>query len=104
MAVSQAANLAERVTGHTGDVTTEQNLSNLARDREQYADPSSEKTKALAWMGKNTVQVIETPKPRKIENSDVIVKVMGSTVCGSDLAVSLSRCKRATSSATSSAM
>jgi threonine dehydrogenase-like Zn-dependent dehydrogenase len=85
MAVSQAANLVERAIGHTGDATTEQNVSNPARDREQYADPSGEKMKALAWMGKNTVQVVETPKPRKIEDTDVIVKVTGSTVCGSDL-------------------
>eukprot|EP00659_Diplonema_papillatum_P001877 gene1877-2845_t len=41
--------------------------------------------KALCWMGKNKVQVREVPKPKIIEDNDVILKVTGSTVCGSDL-------------------
>jgi threonine dehydrogenase-like Zn-dependent dehydrogenase len=85
MAVSQAANLVEKAVGHLGIATTEQDVSNPARDRERYADPSGEKMKALAWMGKNTVEVVETPKPGIVEDTDVIVKVTGSTVCGSDL-------------------
>lgn len=85
MAMSQAANLVERLTGHTGDASTEQNLSNPDRDVGKYADPSGEKMKALVWNGKNSVKVIETFKPAKIESTDVIVKVTGSTVCGSDL-------------------
>ena len=85
MALSQAANLVEKLMGHTGDATTEQNLTNPDRDVGKYADPSGEKMKALVWNGKNSVKVVETFKPAKIENSDVIVKVTGSTVCGSDL-------------------
>ena len=57
MAMSQAANLGEKAMGHTGDAQTEQNMTNPARDREQYADPSGEKMKALVWMGKNHVEV-----------------------------------------------
>ncbi|TKA80175.1 hypothetical protein B0A55_03599 [Friedmanniomyces simplex] len=41
--------------------------------------------KALCWMGKNDVQMVDTPKPKVIEPRDVILKVTGSTVCGSDL-------------------
>ena len=85
MALSQAANLLEKALGHGGEATTEQNLSNPDRNPEKYADPSGEKMKALVWNGKNDVKVIETFKPAKIENTDVIVKVTGSTVCGSDL-------------------
>ena len=85
MALSQVANLLEKAIGHTGDATTEQNMTNPARDREKYADPSGETMKALVWMGKNAVEVVETPKPKMIEDTDVIVKVTGSTVCGSDL-------------------
>jgi len=85
MALSQAANLLEKALGHTGDATTEQNLSNPNRDPGKYADPSGEKMKALVWNGKNDVKVIETFKPAIIEPRDVIVKVTGSTVCGSDL-------------------
>lgn len=85
MATSQAANLVETAIGHTGEATTEQNVSNPARDRQKYADPSGETMKALVWMGKNSVEVVDAPKPRILEDTDVIVKVTGSTVCGSDL-------------------
>jgi threonine dehydrogenase-like Zn-dependent dehydrogenase len=85
MALSQAAAVVEKIIGHTGDATTEQNLTNPAKDPEKYADPSGEKMKALIWNGKNSVKVVETFKPAKIEDTDVIVKVTGSTVCGSDL-------------------
>ena len=85
MALSQAAGLAEKFIGHTGDATTKQNLTNPAKDAEKYADPSGEKMKALVWNGKNNVKLMETFKPAKIEDTDVIVKVTGSTICGSDL-------------------
>ncbi|MCJ1311728.1 hypothetical protein MMC25_005401 [Agyrium rufum] len=84
MSMTQAANAAEKVMGHTGEAITEQNVTNPNRDS-KYADPSGETMKALAWMGKNDVQVIEVPKPAIIEPRDVILKVTGSTVCGSDL-------------------
>ncbi|CAF9904910.1 MAG: hypothetical protein GOMPHAMPRED_002984 [Gomphillus americanus] len=85
MALSQAANIVERIVGHGGDATTEQNLSNPNRDPKKYADPSGARMKALVWAGKNTVKLIETYKPAIIEPRDVIVKVTGSTICGSDL-------------------
>ncbi len=31
------------------------------------------------------VGIVETPKPRVFQDRDVILKVTGSTVCGSDL-------------------
>jgi hypothetical protein len=57
MAVSQAANLIEKVLGHTGDAITEQDLANPARDRAKYADPSGATMKALVWNGKGSVKV-----------------------------------------------
>ena len=36
-------------------------------------------------MGKNSVQIIEAPKPKVMEDCDVVVKAIGSTVCGSYL-------------------
>ncbi|MCJ1315226.1 hypothetical protein MMC15_000542 [Xylographa vitiligo] len=85
MAMSQAANYVEKAVGHQDVAVTEQDLTNPARDRAKYADPSGETMKALVWMGKNDVQVIDAPKPRVIEPRDVILQVTGSTVCGSDL-------------------
>jgi len=85
MALSQAAALVEKVIGHDNNATTDQDVTNPARDRAKYADPSGEKMKALVWMGKNKVEVQEVPKPRVVEDRDVILKVTGSTICGSDL-------------------
>lgn len=85
MATAQAANLVEAAIGHTGDATTEQNLSNPARDTAKYADPSGETMQALVWQGKNAVEVVTTHKPALVEDRDVIVRVTGSTICGSDL-------------------
>ena len=57
MALSQAANLVERVLGHDDNAVTEQNMTNPSKDREKYGDPSGEKMKALAWMGKGSVKL-----------------------------------------------
>lgn len=57
MAMSQAAALLEKVIGHGTNATTEQDMTNPARDRAKYADPSGETMKALCWMGKNTVKM-----------------------------------------------
>ena len=40
---------------------------------------------ALRWYGNQDVQVEEVPVPAITEPKDVICKVMGTTVCGSDL-------------------
>jgi hypothetical protein len=84
MALSQAAWKAEQAIGHGDNAITEQDVTNPALNREKYGD-SSDKMVALAWMGKNSVQMVEAPKPKVIEDRDVILKVTGSTVCGSDL-------------------
>jgi len=84
MAMSQAAYKVEQVLGHDDNAITAQDAANPANSP-SYADPSNETMKALAWLGKNTVAVVETNKPRIIESTDVILKVTGSTVCGSDL-------------------
>jgi hypothetical protein len=57
MALSQAAALVEKAIGHDSNATTAQDITNPARDRAKYADPSGEKMKALVWMGKNKVEV-----------------------------------------------
>lgn len=41
--------------------------------------------KALAWFGPKDVRVIDAPLPDVIEDDDVVLKVTGSTICGSDL-------------------
>ena len=49
----------EKIVGHKENAITEQNITNPARDRAKYADPSGETMKALTWKGKNTVEVGE---------------------------------------------
>ncbi|KAH9220263.1 chaperonin 10-like protein [Leptodontidium sp. 2 PMI_412] len=85
MALSQAAATVEKAIGHDTNATTAQDITNPGRDRAKYADPSGETMKALVWNGKNSVKIENVPKPRVVEDRDVILKITGSTVCGSDL-------------------
>ncbi|MCJ1465824.1 hypothetical protein MMC07_004443 [Pseudocyphellaria aurata] len=85
MALSQASNVLEKVLGHGDNAVTEQDVTNPSRNPEKYGDSSGETMRALAWMGKNKVEVVEAPKPRVFEDRDVILRVTGSTICGSDL-------------------
>ena len=57
MALSQAAAKAEEKIGHGDNAVTVQDVTNPAQDREKYGDPSVS-MKALAWMGKNDVQIV----------------------------------------------
>jgi len=82
MAMSQAAYAAEKAIGHDDNAITHQDLTNPAQ--QEFGDPS-DKMKAIAWMGKNKVELIESPRPKIVEDRDVILKVTGSTVCGSDM-------------------
>ncbi|KAI1266330.1 GroES-like protein [Xylariaceae sp. FL1019] len=76
MAASQAAYAAEKAIGKDPDAITAQDVTN-------YDGPGT--MKALTWQGKNSVKVKDVPRPRILEPTDVILKVTGSTVCGSDL-------------------
>ena len=81
--MSQAAFKAEQAIGHDDNATTVQDVTNPGLTED--AGDSSEMMKALAWMGKNKVEIIDAPKPKIMEPRDVILKITGSTVCGSDL-------------------
>jgi hypothetical protein len=83
MALSQAAYKAEQAIGHDDNALTAQDITHPS-----IADGTGSKTetmKALAWMGKNKVEIVTVPKPLIVEPKDVILKITGSTVCGSDL-------------------
>ncbi|KFA81965.1 hypothetical protein S40288_04383 [Stachybotrys chartarum IBT 40288] len=77
---TQAAYAAEKAIGHDNNAITEQDVSNYNKTGD-----ASETMKALTWVGKNKVEVADVPKPKILEDRDVILKVTGSTVCGSDL-------------------
>ncbi|KAI0437972.1 GroES-like protein [Xylaria telfairii] len=77
--ISQVASAAETLAGHDSSATTAQDVSNYSQG------DTRETMKALCWMGKNSVQVRDVPRPAIREPGDVILKVTGSTVCGSDL-------------------
>lgn len=82
--MSQVAYKAEQAIGHDTNATTIQDVTNPSNEGGKYGD-ETEKMQALAWQGKNSVSMIEVAKPKIIESRDVILKVTGSTVCGSDL-------------------
>ncbi|KXX81593.1 S-(hydroxymethyl)glutathione dehydrogenase [Madurella mycetomatis] len=79
MAASQVAYAAEKAIGH-GQENLKQDISNYTG-----AGDSNETMKALVWQGKQKVAIVDVPKPRILEDQDVILKVTGTTVCGSDL-------------------
>jgi threonine dehydrogenase-like Zn-dependent dehydrogenase len=41
--------------------------------------------RALTWAGVNEVEVREVPDPRILNDGDVILRVLRSAACGSDL-------------------
>lgn len=79
MSVTQAAFQAEKAIGHDGSTITQQDVTNYTESGR------SENMKALVWQAAGKVEVIDTPRPKIIEPRDVILKVTGSTLCGSDL-------------------
>jgi len=107
--MNAAANALQSVLGDLPSQT--QANANPSIDAEKFADPSGEKMQvstcclrllremltcsspaafplahalqALVWHGKNDVRIDEVAKPRVVEPTDVLVKVTGSTVCGS---------------------
>jgi len=80
--MSQAAFQAEKALGHGDNATTVQDVTNPGLTEGAAGEGTM---KALAWMGKNKVEMIETARPKIMEPRDVILKITGSTVCGSDL-------------------
>ncbi|ERS95639.1 hypothetical protein HMPREF1624_07713 [Sporothrix schenckii ATCC 58251] len=80
MATSRLANVAEQAIGHDGGAVTQQDIANYEKSGD-----GGHTMKALTWQGKNKVQVLDVPRPKIIEPRDVILKVTGSTICGSDL-------------------
>jgi len=79
MATAQAAYAAEKLVGHGENIKQD-----VANYNTAAGDPSKT-IKALTWQGKQKVAIQDVPKPTILEDRDVILKVTGTTVCGSDL-------------------
>lgn len=63
---------------------------NVLGDREtsasiEHRTRPNETMRALRWYGKEDVRVEEVPVPAVTDPKDVVCKVTGTTVCGSDL-------------------
>lgn len=56
MSLAQAAAKVESIIGHNDNAITEQDVTNPARDRAKYGDPTKT-MKALVWQGKGKVEV-----------------------------------------------
>lgn len=41
--------------------------------------------KAVCWMGKRNMQVLDVPEPKILNSTDCIVKITSTAICGSDL-------------------
>lgn len=77
MALSQAANFIEE---KLGDVPTA-----VSKDTTRDESQSGPHHLATTWQGLKTVKVQSVPTPRALDPQDVLIKITGSTVCGSDL-------------------
>lgn len=102
MAASQTANLVEKAVGHGDNATITTDISNY---KNEYGRDSGDLILATTWQGKKSIKMgmsimvesvmvllttdslrlVEMPKPRVVDAGDVIVKVTGSTICGSDI-------------------
>lgn len=74
MALSQAANLVEKVLGDASTTVSQQPI-----------DENTPTHLACTWQGLKTVKMQQAPKPTVVDPQDVLVNITGSTVCGSDL-------------------
>ncbi|KAM0786491.1 hypothetical protein ACM66B_001949 [Microbotryomycetes sp. NB124-2] len=82
--MNAAANLLGKQLGNHPAASTADN-ANPSNEPDKFADPSGEKMLALAWFGKGDVRMVESAKPRVVDPTDAVIKVTGTTVCGSDL-------------------
>lgn len=56
-----------------------------ASNQDHQKNDSSQTMKACVWMGKENLEVQEKPVPQVTDPEDAIIKITGTTVCGSDL-------------------
>lgn len=64
-----------------------QYLGTVETDVHPEYKPASDgsRMRALAWFGNKDVRMVDAPVPAITEPEDVIVRVTGTTICGSDL-------------------
>ncbi|KAJ5191508.1 Alcohol dehydrogenase superfamily zinc-type [Penicillium cinerascens] len=82
MAFTQAANLVEKAVGHGGNASITTDISNY---NNEHGMETGDLIQATVWDGKNQVKLVQMRMPRVVDPGDVIVKITGSTICGSDL-------------------
>lgn len=82
MAMNLGANTLEKVLGHDDNATISTHISNPSTA--ETGNPE-ESMRALTWQGKNSVELVTTNKPKIIDGRDVLLKITGTTICGSDL-------------------
>lgn len=84
MAMNAVSNIAEKALGHGKSDLVTQDIANPSQDGGKYGDSAADTMYALAWMGRNKVEMVQVPKPKVVDPGDVVVKVTGTTICGSD--------------------
>jgi threonine dehydrogenase-like Zn-dependent dehydrogenase len=50
--------------------------------------------RANCWMGRNTVEVLDVPDPKILNDRDAIVKVTSTAICGSTCTSTTATCRR----------
>lgn len=67
-----------------GNVPTSIPTEHTDQSRQQAVD-KGDTMLALTWQGKDNVVMKQMPKPKIMDDKDALIRVTGSTVCGSDL-------------------
>lgn len=75
MATNVAANLAQKKMGEVPVKVANEDKQNI----------SGNEMLACCWVGKEKLEMRTVPKPTITDDEDVIIRITGSTVCGSDL-------------------
>lgn len=58
---------------------------NILGDHQPRPDPSGRTMQALTWQGARKVEMKEVPVPGITKDEDAILRITGTTICGSDL-------------------
>jgi hypothetical protein len=59
--------------------------NNIVENKYKVREGGEKGMKALTWQGANSVKVIDADIPDITQDTDVILKVTATTICGSDL-------------------
>jgi threonine dehydrogenase-like Zn-dependent dehydrogenase len=84
MLPGSVVDMADKAMHAMGISERAQEASNVTTTKPKH-DPSGAKMQAVHWTGNKSVSVSECPKPAVTDDSDVVIRITSTAICGSDL-------------------